>query len=41
VFDETMRPSLEYTVASWWTVGVVLQIGAGLIGRIRLAKAAR
>jgi hypothetical protein len=40
VFDETMRPSLEYMVASWWMVGVVLQIGAGLIGRIRLAKAA-
>jgi hypothetical protein len=40
VFDETMRPSFEYLVASWWMVGVVLQIGAGLIGRIRLAKAA-
>jgi hypothetical protein len=40
VFDETMRPSFEYMVASWWMVGVVLQIGAGLIGRIRLAKAA-
>jgi hypothetical protein len=40
VFDETMRPSFEYMVASWWIVGVVLQIGAGLIGRIRLAKAA-
>jgi hypothetical protein len=40
VFDETMRPSFEYMVASWWIVGVVLQIGAGLIGRIRLAKVA-
>jgi hypothetical protein len=40
VFDESMRPSLQYMVASWWMVGVVLQIGAGLIGRIRLAKAA-
>jgi hypothetical protein len=40
VFDETMRPSFEYMVASWWVAGVVLQIGAGLIGRIRLAKAA-
>jgi hypothetical protein len=40
VFDETMRPSFEYMVASWWVVGVVLQIGAGLIGRIPLAKAA-
>jgi hypothetical protein len=40
VFDETMRPSFKYMVASWWVVGVVLQIGAGLIGRIRVAKAA-
>jgi hypothetical protein len=40
VFDEAMQPSLEYAVASWWAVGVVLQIGAGLIGRIRLPKAA-
>ena len=38
VFDKTMRASFEYTVASWWTVGVVLQIGARLIGRIRRAK---
>ena len=40
VFDTTMRPSFEYVVASWWVVGVVLQIGAGLIGRMRLSKAA-
>jgi hypothetical protein len=40
VFDETMQRSFEYMVASWWMVGVVFQIGAGLIGRIRLAKAA-
>jgi hypothetical protein len=41
VFDETLRRSFEYTVASWWMIGVVLQIGAGLIGRIRLARTAR
>jgi hypothetical protein len=41
VFDETLRRSFEYMVASWWMIGVVLQIGAGLIGRIRLARAAR
>lgn len=40
VFDETTRSSFEYAVASWWLVGVVLQIGAGLIGRILLAKVA-
>ena len=39
VFDEAPRRSFEYIVASWWMVGVVLQIGAGLIGRIHLAKA--
>ena len=41
VFDETLRRSFEYMIASWWTIGVVLQIGAGLIRRIRLARAAR
>jgi hypothetical protein len=41
VFDETMRRSFEYVVASWWIIGVVLQIGAGLIGRIGLARTAR
>jgi hypothetical protein len=40
VFDETLRHSFEYMVASWWMIGVVLQIGAGLIGRIRLARMA-
>lgn len=39
VFDETIRRSFEYMVASWWMVGVVLQIGAGLVGRLRPAKA--
>ena len=41
VFDETLRRSFEYMVASWWMIGVILQIGAGLIGRIRLARTAR
>ena len=41
VFDETLRRSFEYMVGSWWMIGVVLQIGAGLIGRIRLARTAR
>jgi hypothetical protein len=39
VFDEAPRRSFEYMVASWWMVGVVLQIGAGLMGCIHLAKA--
>lgn len=41
VFDETLRRSFQYMVASWWMIGVVLQIGSGLIWRIRLARAAR
>jgi len=41
VFDETLRRSFEYIVASWWMIGVVLQISAGLIGRIRLARTTR
>ena len=41
VFDETLRRGFEYIVASWWMIGVVLQIGAGLIGRIRLARTTR
>jgi hypothetical protein len=41
VFDETLRGSFEYMVGSWWMIGVVLQIGAGLIGRIRLARTVR
>jgi Na+/melibiose symporter-like transporter len=36
VFGETLRRSFQYMVGSWRMIGVVLQIGAGLIGRIRL-----
>ena len=39
--EETLRRSFEYIVVSWWMVGVVLQIGAGLTGRIRLARTTR
>jgi hypothetical protein len=41
VFDANLRRSFEYLVASWWMIGVVLQIGAGLIGRIRLGRVPR
>jgi len=34
VFNETPAKSWEYTVASWWVLGVALQMSAGLIGRI-------
>src|SRR5579871_4728261 len=36
VFGETPARSWEYMVASWWVLGVVLQMSAGLIGRARL-----
>jgi hypothetical protein len=40
VFGETPARSFEYTIASWWMLGVALQMSAGLIGRIRLARVA-
>jgi hypothetical protein len=38
VFGETPARSWVYMVASWWALGVALQMSAGLIGRVRLAK---
>src|SRR6516164_1234729 len=34
VFDEAPQRAWEYTVASWWVLGVALQMSAGLMGRI-------
>ena len=38
VFGETPARSFEYTVASWWVLGIGLQMSAGLIGRMRPAR---
>jgi hypothetical protein len=38
VFGETPARSFDYMLASWWVLGVALQMSAGLIGRMRLAK---
>lgn len=38
VFDEDPTSVWELVVSSWWTLGVVMQIGAGLTGRMRLAR---
>jgi hypothetical protein len=38
VFGESPQRAWEYTIASWWMLGVALQMSAGLIGRIRLAR---
>jgi hypothetical protein len=40
VFDEPLRRVWDFTVGCWWMIGVALQIGAGLIARLRLARRA-
>jgi hypothetical protein len=39
VFDEALG-SFEYMVGSWWMIGVAMQIGAGVAGRIYIAAPA-
>jgi hypothetical protein len=36
VFDEALG-GFEYMVASWWMLGVAMQIGAGVAGRLYVA----
>jgi hypothetical protein len=36
VFDEVLG-SFEYMVGSWWLLGVAMQIGAGVAGRLYVA----
>jgi hypothetical protein len=38
VFDEPPQVMWEFVIGSWWLFGVILQIGAGAIGRLRLAS---
>ena len=38
VLDEVPQPMWEFVVGSWWLLGVLMQIGAGLIARLRLAN---
>ena len=40
VFDEVPQRAWEFVVGSWWLLGVIMQIGAGLTGRLRLAEKA-
>jgi hypothetical protein len=37
VFDEVLARAWEFAVASWWMLGIVMQIGAGTIGRLGFA----
>jgi hypothetical protein len=36
VFDEAPQRMWEFAIGCWWLVGVMMQIGAGTIGRLRL-----
>jgi hypothetical protein len=38
VFDEALSRTWEFAVASWWMLGIAMQIGAGTIGRLRFAS---
>jgi hypothetical protein len=40
VFDEIPSRIWEFAIGSWWILGVFMQIGAGLTGRLRLARRA-
>jgi hypothetical protein len=35
VLDETPQSTGEFVIGSWWLLGVIMQIGAGAIGRLR------
>ena len=40
VFDVVPQRFAETVIASWWVLGVLLQTGAGLLGRLRQARRA-
>jgi hypothetical protein len=40
VFDQIPQRAWDLTIVSWWLLGIAMQIGAGLIGRLRLARKA-
>jgi hypothetical protein len=35
ILDEAPQRAWEFAVGSWWFVGVIMQIGAGLVARLR------
>jgi hypothetical protein len=39
VLDEVPQRFWEFMFGSWWTLGITMQIGAGLIARLRSAAA--
>ena len=40
VFDQIPQRAWDFTIVSWWLLGVAMQIGAGAIARLRLARKA-
>jgi hypothetical protein len=36
VFDEVPQRMWEFAIGCWWLIGILMQIGAGAIGRLRL-----
>jgi hypothetical protein len=38
VFDEVPQRVWEFLIGCWWLLGAIMQIGAGSIGRLRIAN---
>jgi len=38
VFDEMPQRAWDLTFGSWWLLGIIMQVSAGLLGRLRLTK---
>jgi hypothetical protein len=36
VFDAAPQRIWEFAIGGWWLIGVLMQIGAGVVGRVRL-----
>jgi hypothetical protein len=40
VLDEVPQPMWEFVIGCWWLLGILMQIGAGTIGRLRVTDRA-
>jgi hypothetical protein len=40
VFDQIPQRAWDFTIVSWWLLGIAMQIGAGAVARLRLARKA-
>jgi Mg2+ and Co2+ transporter CorA len=41
VLDEVPQRPWQYAIGCWWLLGVMMQTAAGLVARLRLARAVR